>query len=394
MKGDPMRARLVAVLCLAAVIAFGAGAALAETTIEVQYPYAHLFDKTHKIISEAFAKDHPDIKLKFRGAYENYEDASQKVLKEAITKRLPDVSFQGLNRVRILVEKGIAQPLEPFIAREKSFSREGYHKAMLAIGTYGGKVYSLPFAVSLPVSYYNIDLVKKAGGDPDNLPKTWDEVIALAKKINAMGDDNHGMFFGWTITGNWFWQALNFSHGGSMLTPDEKKVAFGGPVGQWSIKTFARFSTEAGMPNLGHKDCAQVFAAGKVGMFFWSTSILARMTEWVGDKFELKTGPLPGCKTRRRAAGRRQRRGHVLQGPQKAGGRLEVHQVRHQRQGRGGGGQDHRLHAPQQKGERSLPEGLLPETSQPHGRGEAASLALQLVRLPGQKRPQDHQGHL
>ena len=291
-----MRTRVFTVLCLAALIAFGAGAALAKTTIEVQYPYAHLFDKTHKIISEEFAKDHPDIKLKFRGAYENYEDASQKVLKEAITKRLPDVTFQGLNRVRILVEKGIAQPLEPFIAKEKGFSKEGYHKAMLAIGTYNGKVYSLPFAVSLPISYYNVDLVKKAGGDPDNLPKTWDEVIALAKKIDALDKDVHGLFFGWNITGNWFWQALNFSHGGSMLTPDEKKVAFGGKVGQWSMKTFARFKTEANMPNLGTKDCAQVFAAGKVGMFFWSTSILTRMTEWVGGKFELKTGPYPDVK--------------------------------------------------------------------------------------------------
>jgi multiple sugar transport system substrate-binding protein len=194
------------------------------------------------------------------------------------------------------VEKGIAQPLEPFIAKEKDFSKEGYHKAMLDIGTYNGKVYSLPFAVSLPISYYNLDLVKKAGGDPNQLPRTWDEVISLAKKIDALGKDTHGLFFGWNITGNWLWQALNFSQGGAMLTPDEKKVAFDGPIGKWSIKTFARFKTEANMPNLGSKDCAQVFAAGKVGMFFWSTSILARMTEWVGDKFVLKTGPYPSVK--------------------------------------------------------------------------------------------------
>jgi multiple sugar transport system substrate-binding protein len=164
---------------------------------------------------------------------------------------------------------------------------------MLDIGTYSGSVYSLPFAVSLPISYYNMDLVKKAGWDPNELPKTWDEVIELAQRIDALGDDTHGMFFGWNITGNWFWQAMNFSHGGSMLTGDEKKVAFDGDTGRWAMHTFARFKNEANMPNLGLKDCAQVFAAGKIGMFFWSTSILARMTEWVGDKFELKTGPYP-----------------------------------------------------------------------------------------------------
>ncbi len=288
-----LRKRLAAAAFAAMTIA-GAAPAIAETVLEIQFPYSHLFDKTHKVIAAEFEKENPGIKLKFRAAYESYEDGSQKVLKEAITRRAPDVTFQGLNRVRILVEKGIAQPLEPFIAKEADFSKDGYHKAMLDIGTYGDKVYSLPFAVSLPIAYYNMDLVRKAGGDPENLPKTWDEVIALAKKIDALDDDVHGMFFGWNITGNWFWQALNFSQGGKMLNADETKVAFGGDVGKQAMKTFARFKTEADMPNLGIKDAAQVFASGKVGMFFWSTSILARMTEWTGDKFELKTAEYPG----------------------------------------------------------------------------------------------------
>jgi len=283
-------------LMVAAGLSLATTTAWAQTVIEVQYPYAHLFDKTQETIAREFEKDNPDIKVKFRGAYENYEDGSQKVLKEAITKRMPDISFQGLNRVRILVERGIAQPLEPFIAKEAGFRKDGYNKAMLDIGTYGGKVYGLPFAVSLPIAYYNMDLVKKAGWDPENLPKTWDEVILLAKKIEGLDNGAHGMFFGWNITGNWFWQALNLSRGGSMLTTDESKVAFGGDTGKWAMKTFARFTTEADMPNLGIKDASQVFASGKVGMFFWSTSILARMTEWVGDKFVLKTGPYPGVK--------------------------------------------------------------------------------------------------
>jgi len=286
--------KLMTGLTAAAVLI--SGTAMAQTVLEVQYPYSHLFDKTYQTIAKDFEQQNPGIKLKFRTAYESYEDGSQKVLKEAITKRLPDVTFQGLNRVRVLVDKGIAQSFEPFIAKEKDFSKEGYHKAMLDIGTYEGKVYGLPFAVSLPIAYYNLDLVKQAGGDPDNLPKTWDEVIALAKAINAIGPDTHGMFFGWNITGNWFWQALNFSQGGRMLDTAERKVAFGDDIGKWSMKTFARFTNEAKMPNLGVKDAAQVFASGKVGMFFWSTSILARMNDWVGDKFVLKTGAYPSVK--------------------------------------------------------------------------------------------------
>lgn len=96
-------------------IAFAAMAlstsAMADTTIVVQYPYGELFDGLHKQLAQDFEQANPDIKVKFRSNYENYEDATQKVMREAITNQLPDVSFQGLNRVLPLYERNIAVPL-------------------------------------------------------------------------------------------------------------------------------------------------------------------------------------------------------------------------------------------------------------------------------------------
>ena len=76
------------------------------------------------------------------------------------------------------------------------------------------KPYGLAFAASTPIIYINDDLIRKAGGDPEKFPTTWDGIFDLAKKINALGDDNVGLFYSWAITGNWMWQALVFSHGG------------------------------------------------------------------------------------------------------------------------------------------------------------------------------------
>ena len=91
--------------------------------------------------------------------------------------------------------------------------------------------------------------MKRAGGDPDNFPKDWDGVIGLAKRIEASIPAISGVFFSWQITGNWMWQALVFSHGGTMLTADEKAVAFDGPQGQLAIAILGRLVTEANMPN-------------------------------------------------------------------------------------------------------------------------------------------------
>ena len=214
----------------AAALSLTASMALAQTTITVQYPYPELFDETQKQLAEAFSKKHPDIKVEFRTPYKEYEDAAQRVLREGITGNVPDVTFQGLNRVRVLADKEIAVSLDDFIANEKDFDAEGYHDGMRQAGAVNGKVYGLPFAISLPIVYYNMDLVKKAGLDENSLPKSWDEIIELAKKINAQGEAD-GVMAEWSITGNWLWQAMVFANGGTMLTADETKVAFAGDAG-------------------------------------------------------------------------------------------------------------------------------------------------------------------
>ncbi|WP_421997355.1 ABC transporter substrate-binding protein [Reyranella sp.] len=281
-------------ILLSAAMALAAVPALAGTEIVVQYPYPELFTETHKQIAAAFAKKHPDIKVTFRAPYDSYEEATQKVLREAITKQTPDITFQGLNRVRVLVDRGIAQPLDAFIKADKELEADGYHQAMYDVGMQKGKIYALPFAISLPIAYYNLDLVKKAGGGPNKLPTNWDEVIELAKKIKALGPDINGVTYAWDITGNWLWQAPVFARGGTMLNADESKVAFDGPEGQYAIKTLARLVTEAKMPNLNQPDMRSALAAGKTGIHFTSTSDLAKVTEMIGGKFELKTALFPG----------------------------------------------------------------------------------------------------
>lgn len=260
-------------------------------TIEVAYPYSALFDTTFKRIMPLFNKAHPGITVKFRATYDNYEDATQTLLREAIAGKQPDVTFQGLNRQAIFVEKGIAKSLEPFIAKEKNFSKEGYHKAMLSLGTFGGKVYGLPFAVSLPVGYYNMDNLNKAG--ITTLPKTWDEVIGNCKKLRAAGFKNP-LFWGWNITGNWFFQALMWSQGEGILK--NGKVNFGGPAGLRALETMKKLFRECKMLNLSVGDAGKPFAAGKVAMHFWSTSAVGAIERSKGD-FKLLTGEFPGIGT-------------------------------------------------------------------------------------------------
>ncbi|MFB9947557.1 ABC transporter substrate-binding protein [Rhizobium puerariae] len=283
------------VTVLAAAFSLAATMAAAQTTITVQYPYAELFEGTQKEIAAAFTRAHPDITVEFRPAYKEYEDAAQRVLREGITGNTPDVTFQGLNRVRVLADKGMAVALDDFIANEKDFDAAGYHEGMRAAGASNGKVYGLPFAISLPIVYYNMDLVRKAGLEENNLPKTWNEIIELGKKIQSQGEAD-GVEVEWTITGNWLWQSLDFGYGGSMLNDDETKVAFTDEAGKKAIDTLGRLATEAKSPNMSSNDMFAAFSAGKLGILVTSTARVNAISRQIGTKFEFKTGTYPDLK--------------------------------------------------------------------------------------------------
>jgi len=274
----------------AIALALSATAVFAEdqVTIEFAYPYSHLFDVTYEAMMPAFQAAHPNIEVKFRATYESYEDATNTVLREAVAGNLPDVSMQGLNRQAPLVSKGIAQSLAPFIAAEADFETDGYHEAMLSLSTFDDEVYGLPFSISLPVGYYNMDILRSGG--IEKLPTTWDEVIAACKTMKANGIDNP-IFWGWNITGNWFVQALLWSQDKAIV--EDGRVAMDSPEALIALEQMQEIFTECEMQNLEWKAALSSFSAGDVGMMFWSTSALGAVERSQGD-FELVTGPFPG----------------------------------------------------------------------------------------------------
>ncbi|MEL7460646.1 MAG: extracellular solute-binding protein [Pseudomonadota bacterium] len=275
---------------MALVLTAGAATAQDKTVIEFAYPYSHLFDVTYEKILPKFYEAHPDIEVKMRATYESYEDGTNTILRESVAGTLPDVTMQGLNRQAILVEKGIAKSLEPFIAAEADFAKDGYHKAMLDLGTFGDDVYGLPFSISLPVGYYNMETMAKAGYDETNLPTTWTEVIEACGKLREAGVENP-MFWGWNITGNWFLQALMWSQDKPTVMGDDFQLDT--PEGLTALETMNGIFDGCEMQNLEWKSALASFSAGEVGMMYWSTSAVGAVERAMGD-FTLVTSEFPG----------------------------------------------------------------------------------------------------
>ena len=63
--------------------------------------------------------------------------------------------------------------------------RAKFMDGMLDGVTIGGKLYAAPLMASWTIMFYNSEMFKKAGLDPNKPPKTWDEMIAYGKKLQS-----------------------------------------------------------------------------------------------------------------------------------------------------------------------------------------------------------------
>ncbi|EFH11863.1 ABC transporter substrate-binding protein [Pseudoroseomonas cervicalis] len=262
-----------------------------NTEITVHYAQPYIYKEAYDALLAGFAKAEPGIKVNIVTT-PNYEEGAQLILRQATTNQLPDLSYQGFNRLRVFAERGIAQDLTPLLAQEGDAAAQGYTPNFLALGHFGGMQAGLAFAASNPVCFFNADLVKRAGGDPDNFPTDWNGVLDLAARIKRLGDGNEGLWFTWTGD-DWMFSALLFGHGGRMLSADERDVGFAGPEGLGALRLLDRMVKEGGMPNLTAPAARQAFAAGKLGMIFQTTAQVRGALASVGTSFPLRTTTMP-----------------------------------------------------------------------------------------------------
>ena len=264
----------------------------AETTLTVHYPMPGFFKDVMDNISKKFMEENPGIKIQFANPSATYEEGIQTIMRQAGTAEMPDLTFIGLNRLRMVNERDIPVDLGPFIKADGNMAEQGFSDTILKLAQVNGKQVGLAFATSNPIMYYNADLVRKAGGNPDVPPTSWDEVIALAAKVKALGDGVEGIDFRWQGD-DWMFSGLLFGAGGTMLSADEKTVTFNDEAGKKAVAVLEKMVKSGVLPNFTAQAGEQAFFAGKIGFEFKTTGGLRNTIKNVGDKFDLRTAKIP-----------------------------------------------------------------------------------------------------
>lgn len=277
-----------------------AAPALAQQTITLDVLYCYpSFARFHEPLANEFMKKNPQIKIQFRAPSASYDEGHQVILRSAITNQLPDVYYAGYHLLgemaRTLEKRGQINDLAPFLKTEPAnYASANFAPRMMSLSQVDGKQYGLAFNASSPIMYFNTDLVKRAGGDPKNMPDTWDGLIKLAAKIKTLGNDVSGVSYdvhAWPD--DWLFQGMIYQLGGKLVEPGAKKAGFNNESGLQALKTMRRFVTEGGMQLVDWDQSRQAFGAGKTGILFTTPAHLKTVTDLVGGKFEWGTARFP-----------------------------------------------------------------------------------------------------
>ena len=270
-----------------------------QVTLDVLYNLPG-FTRFHQPLADAFMENNPDVTINFLAPAVGYNEGQQQILRSAVTGNLPDVYFSGYNLTAELVEalapRDQIVDLAPFIEAEggQTFLDENFAPSMLALGVVDGKQYGLPVNASSPIMYVNADLVRAAGGDPENMPTTFPELIELAKTIHEADPRVAGMSYdiaGWPD--DWLWQAMVYQQGGKLIDTETNQVAFDNEIGLNGLTMIRQMAAEAGAPTFDWDQARQQFGAGMTGFLFSTPAHVQTIEGLVGDRFELITTTFP-----------------------------------------------------------------------------------------------------
>src|SRR5207248_2577028 len=240
-------------------------------------------------------------KIAVEGIFQgNYDDLLAK-LKTALASNSAPALVQVYDiGLRFMVDSGEITPMQDFIDREK-FDTADFEQNVLAYYQLDNKLYGMPFNTSSSILYYNKDMFKAAGLDPNKPPKTFDDVTDYARKlVKKEGSDitqygSHQAIYGWLFEQYMAVSGALYVDNGNGRDARATKAVYNDDKGQ-AILDWWKAGVDGGyFGNFGRvtDDNAKAFDAGKSAMYVEST---ARMRGHINNsqgKFELGTGCHP-----------------------------------------------------------------------------------------------------
>ena len=231
-------------------------------------PFADFFNP----LVERYQRSNSGTSLKWTDLPQNA--IQQKVLAGVAAGNPPDAVQMNSTQILELSQQGALLPLNDLLPANVL---DDYQKAAIGAFTFEGKIYGLPDYASSRIVAYNTDILKKAGLNPDNLPKTIPGVIEWAKTIK----DKASVYGFAPLIANVDFQKTFQEAGLPIFSADRKRAVFNGPEHVALLQQYIDLRKKDYFPEdvmrRGFTAAYELYSAGKLGILFVGPQFMPRL---------------------------------------------------------------------------------------------------------------------
>ncbi len=225
----------LAAAAIAAGLALAPFAAKAATEITFYYPVA-VGGPITKIIdgyAADFEKENPDIKIKpvYTGTY---QDTIAKTLTAVKGGEPPHLAVVLSTDMYTLIDEDAIVAYED-IANTPADQAwiKGFFPGFMENSQTGGKTWGIPFQRSTIVLYWNKELFKAAGLDPNKAPNNWAEMVQYGQKLTKRDANGNTTQWGVSIPSSgfpyWLFQGLTTPNNAILMNKAGTEVYYDKP---------------------------------------------------------------------------------------------------------------------------------------------------------------------
>ena len=232
-----------------------------------------------------------EVQTQFVGTY---EEGINKVRTALLAKRGPHIVQITDIGTQVMVDTGAVTPLQDLIGADAAFPLKEILPAIRRYYEIEGKLFSLPFATSNPILYYNVDAFQKAG--LKRPPETFAELDAYSKILSDKSAKVTGVT--WPLH-SWFFEQFLAVQGKLLVNSENGRKGRANEALYVSseaiefVTLWAKMVKEGSFANVGRgwEPAEQNFLAGRSTMLITSTSDVFEIARKA--KFRVMTAPIP-----------------------------------------------------------------------------------------------------
>lgn len=249
-----------------------------------------------KWAEQTYEAEHPDTDIiieQFPGS--SLKDFEIKLRLRFSSGQAPDVFFAESNVIAEYARLGLLSPAPPYIERivQENSLNEIARRAPYIDGT----CYGVTNASVWMALYYNKQMFREVGLDPEHPPRTWDELIDYADRLTIRNADGTPVRAGFSLRKTGFkpgtaekWFTFLYSAGGRPFSEDGTRSQFNSDAGRAALALYHTILFDKKIDAVTLEGDQQGFGQGRAAMFIREPHVI----RWLADHYpDLDYGVAP-----------------------------------------------------------------------------------------------------